>query len=89
MTTISEFGITINYFNNDDMMAINSEPSVVKVLDAARNWLYSGNYSKNLNSAKYQTYLVRYEKAIDKVVAKMGIDPKTARYCGSFGDLLS
>jgi hypothetical protein len=89
MKTITEFDITINYFDSEDMMSINSEGSIVKILDAARNWVNVGNYSKNINSAKYQTYLIKYEQAVDNAVAKMGIDPTTARYCTSFGELVS
>jgi hypothetical protein len=89
MKNITEFGITTNYFNSEDMMIINSESSIVKIITTAQNYLNSGTYSKKINSARYQSYLIKYEKALDKAVAKMGIDPNTARYSNSFGDLMS
>ena len=89
MKNITEFGITINYFNSDDMMIINSESSIVKIITSAQNYLNSGTYSKKINSARYQSYLIKYEQAVDKAVVKMGIDPTTARYSNSFGDLMS
>lgn len=90
MRTITEFDNTIIYFDSDDMVTINSESSVAKILDAARQWLYSGNYTTNYNSARYQAYLIRYQKAVERAVTKMGIDPTITRhYNSSFGDLMS
>ena len=89
MKNITEFGITINYFNSDDMMIINSESSIVKIITSAQNYLNSGTYSKKINSARYQAYLIKYEKAVEKAVMNMGIDPNTSRYSNSFGDLMS
>ena len=89
MKTTTEFGITLHHFGAADMEFINSVPAVAKVLSDARAYLSSGDYSKRLASAKYQKYLQAYYKAVDVVVARMGIDPKAARYSVSFGDLLS
>jgi hypothetical protein len=81
-----------HFFNYDDMKNYFETPQIIKLLNEARNWLDKGSYEqyiKKLNSLKYQKYLERYERMIERITLKMGIDPISARYYMSFGDYMA
>lgn len=81
-----------HYFDYNDMNKYFMTPEIVRLLNEAQNWLNKGTqkqYIKKLNSLKYQKYLQRYDKIIEKITLKMGIDPTSANYYSNFGDYMS